>query len=705
MASFPTFGQLRSVEDRLRLLEEGWRTRVRETERAREREAEERRILLLQTKKSRSKEDEIEMSMEVDSTPSTSVTSTNGLGLAVEEQNAGSKRLSERNILTSTTHEEPITESPPNTPSLESTSNVNTPTPGGSTPIAVPRSNGYIRAQDPVLSPKPTNGIPQKARTLPPRPPPNAAHVIHLSFPSSPPATPSTLNSLIPFLHFLHSLARPRAVSTEEALGNASFAGNRARSPSHSSLSSMQARSTTPTSLSHARNSSASNLASMVPPQQQQQQPAQTHHSRSRSHTMGSSRSPVAKPSLPPTHLPLSRPLKILLHAGDGYTETSVLALSYLMLTDNRTLPEAYLELQVRPPPSHRKTYSPPPPSKVQRGRSFFVYGADVGVLRRVEARLKSEREKEREKAAAAAVAAAQANPQNGSTRPVLSLIQGPSTKDLAAGNVGGSSNGGSSRWKWGTLPSSWRSGTLATASASFLGGFASSSNGNPNPNTPAEPDSNTNGHSNEPHIPASSSVPSLPTLPDSEVLYETPTASSSDVSIPATVNGTSQHRAVPTQRPSSLSQSYAPGQVVPHRRARASTSPFLPSFSDHDSWFNDSKFDGSFPSRVLPFLYLGNLYVFSFSQPHLLLIFILSLVHMRVMLTCFMHSGLPMSCRLVNVLWSHLSMTPTTNITTKTLHNTALRKPLLERLVRCVALLLDVEGMDPCGWKNVKDG
>lgn len=46
--------------------------------------------------------------------------------------------------------------------------------------------------------------------------------------------------------------------------------------------------------------------------------------------------------------------------------------------------------------------------------------------------------------------------------------------------------------------------------------------------------------------------------------------------------------------------------------RPRASTSPWLPSLfgGDHQSWFNDPRFDGSFPSRVLPFLYLGNLYV-----------------------------------------------------------------------------------------------
>jgi len=48
---------------------------------------------------------------------------------------------------------------------------------------------------------------------------------------------------------------------------------------------------------------------------------------------------------------------------------------------------------------------------------------------------------------------------------------------------------------------------------------------------------------------------------------------------------------------------------IVAKSRPRASTSPWLPSlFADHQAWFNDPRFDGSFPSRVLPFLYLGNL-------------------------------------------------------------------------------------------------
>ncbi|KAI0090972.1 hypothetical protein BDY19DRAFT_667817 [Irpex rosettiformis] len=44
-------------------------------------------------------------------------------------------------------------------------------------------------------------------------------------------------------------------------------------------------------------------------------------------------------------------------------------------------------------------------------------------------------------------------------------------------------------------------------------------------------------------------------------------------------------------------------------KRPRASTLPPMSSIvSDHQMWFDDSRFDGSFPSRVLPFLYLGNL-------------------------------------------------------------------------------------------------
>ncbi|KAJ1307294.1 hypothetical protein OPQ81_001404 [Rhizoctonia solani] len=171
------------------------------------------------------------------------------------------------------------------------------------------------------------------------------------------------------------------------------------------------------------------------------------------------------------------RPAKVLIHSGDGYTESSVLALCYIMLERQISLPEAYLELQCT------------------RNRSFFVYPSDVGVLRRVEARLGLEGRSDREEGSAAG------------------------------------------RWRWGSV-GAWRSGSLSSSSS-------------------------TNGILGQRE--RSNSRGSTPEIPN-------PTAS---------------------QRKT---------------RARASTSPLLPAIVDHQTWFNDARFDGSFPSRVLPFLYLGNL-------------------------------------------------------------------------------------------------
>ncbi|QRV89537.1 Dual specificity phosphatase, catalytic domain [Ceratobasidium sp. AG-Ba] len=180
------------------------------------------------------------------------------------------------------------------------------------------------------------------------------------------------------------------------------------------------------------------------------------------------------------------RPAKVLIHSGDGYTESSVLALCYLMFERRITLPEVYLELQCT------------------RQRSFFVYPSDVGILRRVESRLGLEASSEREGSAAG-------------------------------------------RWRWGSV-GNWRSGSVSMA----------------NPLSPFGGD-RSRGSSPAPISRGSSPVP---------------------VPAPAPVAASGPRRT----------------------RARASTSPLLPAFVDHQTWFNDARFDGSFPSRVLPFLYLGNL-------------------------------------------------------------------------------------------------
>lgn len=188
------------------------------------------------------------------------------------------------------------------------------------------------------------------------------------------------------------------------------------------------------------------------------------------------------------------RPAKVLVHSGDGYTESSVLALCYLMLERRISLPEAYLELQCT------------------RQRSFFVYPSDVGVLRRVESRLGVEGRGEREEGSAAG------------------------------------------RWRWGSVGASWRSGSVSVAHPASLFGGDNSRGPSPSRGTSPAP---TQGHAR------------------------------------GSSQGQNTVGSSPNQR---------------RTRARASTSPLLPAIVDHQTWFNDARFDGSFPSRVLPFLYLGNL-------------------------------------------------------------------------------------------------
>lgn len=70
-------------------------------------------------------------------------------------------------------------------------------------------------------------------------------------------------------------------------------------------------------------------------------------------------------------------PRRVLIHCGDGYTETSLLALTYIMLVRRCSVPEAYLFLQR------------------EADRSFFVYPKDVALLEHIENRLRDVLEEE----------------------------------------------------------------------------------------------------------------------------------------------------------------------------------------------------------------------------------------------------------------------------------------------------------------------
>lgn len=70
-------------------------------------------------------------------------------------------------------------------------------------------------------------------------------------------------------------------------------------------------------------------------------------------------------------------PRRVLLHCGDGYTETSLLALAYVMLARRCSAPDAYLWLQL------------------DCERSFFVYTVDRETVLKIEKRVKEVLERE----------------------------------------------------------------------------------------------------------------------------------------------------------------------------------------------------------------------------------------------------------------------------------------------------------------------
>ncbi|KAJ7040193.1 hypothetical protein C8F04DRAFT_1314148 [Mycena alexandri] len=312
------------------------------------------------------------------------------------------------------------------------------------------------------------------------RPPPNANAVIHLPFPSAPSNTAQTMNALLPVIAFLERCLRP-VVPTPPPPPTSTNSGGTPASGGPGS----RRWSTFPAAVSPA-----SFFPSPPPP------PTPPGAPRTRSLTSPAP-SPAPTPSLPVR----TRPLKVLIYSSDGYTESSPLALSLLMAVRRLSLPEAYLELQV-----------------VKR-RSFFVYPGELGLLRRVEARI-------------------------GGGEVFAPARLGRRMSGAAIGSTG----------SLGSV-----SGAQASASIASVSEVAAAA--------PSPP----------PH--SGGARPSAKSV----------SFATGAVMVPPVM--------VPSQ-----------GAVTRTGRPRARTSPWLPSFGDHQSWFNDPRFDGSFPSRVLPFLYLGNL-------------------------------------------------------------------------------------------------
>ncbi|KAE9399440.1 hypothetical protein BT96DRAFT_965626 [Gymnopus androsaceus JB14] len=403
-----------------------------------------------------------------------------------------------------------------------------------------------------------------------PRPPPHPNAIIHLPMPSSPPANAATMNALMPVVRFLKRCLMPvSASSTPEAMHKVdsvevasekkeSSGDAERKSRRWSSVSSlmpsfpafpmgmgMGAQTPTP-----APASSTSRHRSMTTSDYS----INTHASTSLPHSQ-----------CPPQHPPWSRPLKILLYSSDGYTESSVPALVLLMALKDLTLPEAYLELQVK------------------KRRSFFVYQGDLGVLRRVEGVVGEERERERARARELGRQGERERRRRGESISEGDGRQGRAPASISGGGLFGFGTHMNPYLAWGPTTSS------------------------PTTEAPAQqqqqktrPTAKSVSFAQAPFIPnpnLSSTIP-LPLSLSTPVLGD-PSPSNPTIATPSPS---------PSPTPSS-------SKAAPVRRPRASTSPWLPSlsgpgfgFGDHQSWFNDARFDGSFPSRVLPFLYLGNL-------------------------------------------------------------------------------------------------
>jgi dual specificity MAP kinase phosphatase len=190
---------------------------------------------------------------------------------------------------------------------------------------------------------------------------------------------------------------------------------------------------------------------------------------------------------------------RVLVHCQDGYTESSIVVLSYIMSSLSISLPEAFLHLQLN------------------AKRSFFLYPSDKPLLRKIDARLAADRR-------AKAIKLVSNVPSAKSTSPT-------SPSSPSHSSSGSLSSPLSSRWK------SW--------------GFGSKS--------------------------------------------ETTTTST------ANANSTATASARDESKKAASTVDAARDLLVEEERGGSTLA------NEAKMWFDDRRFDG-FPSRILPFLYLGNL-------------------------------------------------------------------------------------------------
>ncbi|GAA5976901.1 hypothetical protein JCM10908_005669 [Rhodotorula pacifica] len=223
-------------------------------------------------------------------------------------------------------------------------------------------------------------------------------------------------------------------------------------------------------------------------------------------------------------------PRRVLLHCGDGYTETSLLALAYVMLSRRCAVSEAYLFLQL------------------DCERSFFVYTADRETVLKIEQRVMEvlEREDEEERYTRRWLAEQRAVAAFG-VQTASSMRRSSPARDLAAANndFGDLNEGDNEEDQTVTLDMS-------------TGGLSSSSMGR-----------SDSGYVDSTEL-------------DGPLLLDDKT------------------RCALEEEAARCEAEIEQACGGPKRRMRAADPV-------QDAWFFGPTFEGHFPSRILPHLYLGN--------------------------------------------------------------------------------------------------
>ncbi|KAF5371701.1 hypothetical protein D9758_003412 [Tetrapyrgos nigripes] len=461
---------------------------------------------------------------------------------------------------------------------------------------------------------------------LPPRPAPHANSIVHLSMPSSAPH--AHVQALLPILRFLQSCLQPsvESIRMKPLISDSEYTETGSHSPD-SDEKGAEGGEANQEQLQKGRRWSSVSMTSLMSSFPSFPLNATSTHSPSGAGTPlppSSSAARLRALTSPAPFIPSplassdssstasgrtsyqrqwTRPLKILLYSTDGYTESSVPALCLLMAIKQLDAPRAYLELQT------------------EKKRSFFVYQPDLTFLKRVQDVLAEERrQKERERREKEDREKRQRERDRERREFERNLKRDGDDRERSPSIRSGVYGFGTH-----TNPySNWAlNGDARPSPAQSNPALTTASSHHQNRTTQgSRPAAKSVSFAHSPLKLGSSGGGGLEIIPQRS--SEAPPVVSMENYSGMMMNAhddsdLKKSTTLPPTLPS-LSSSSLGTMTGSHvlgnsgggrtRRPRANTSPWLPSLFgvDHHNWFNDSRFDGSFPSRVLPFLYLGNL-------------------------------------------------------------------------------------------------